>query len=238
MVAPDEPTPSDGEGMHRHVDPTDGRTYLYAMSFLDAAPRWFGCFDQPDLKANFEHRRCAARPTGRCSAITPARRLGRPGTGNLPQPPSRYPTYFVTLVCRARTTRWTAEHDGIVLGLHARARHWPSYLQEPTPRRSSRITRGPLSTRYHELFEIRYPFGEYHQAFVPDFNAGAMENPGCVTLREQLIFPLGGDQRRAQPLRSSGDRARDGAHVVRRPGHHALVGRPALDGRTVDFSLG
>ena len=42
---------SDGEGLHRHVDPADGRTYLYAMSFLDAAPRWFACFDQPDLKA-------------------------------------------------------------------------------------------------------------------------------------------------------------------------------------------
>ena len=42
---------SDGEGLHRHIDPADGRTYLYAMSFLDAAPRWFACFDQPDLKA-------------------------------------------------------------------------------------------------------------------------------------------------------------------------------------------
>ncbi|HAL26483.1 MAG TPA: aminopeptidase N, partial [Chloroflexi bacterium] len=31
----------DGEGLHRHVDPADGRVYLYAMSFLDAAPRWF-----------------------------------------------------------------------------------------------------------------------------------------------------------------------------------------------------
>src|SRR5207247_6090213 len=41
----------DGEGLHRHVDPADGRAYLYAMSFLDAAPRWFACFDQPDLKA-------------------------------------------------------------------------------------------------------------------------------------------------------------------------------------------
>jgi aminopeptidase N len=41
----------DGEGLHRHVDPADDRSYLYAMSFLEAAPRWFACFDQPDLKA-------------------------------------------------------------------------------------------------------------------------------------------------------------------------------------------
>jgi aminopeptidase N len=41
---------------------------------------------------------------------------------------------------------------------------------------------------YHRLFGIRYPFGEYHQAFVPEFNAGAMENPGCVTFRDDLVF--------------------------------------------------
>jgi len=42
--------------------------------------------------------------------------------------------------------------------------------------------------RFHELFGIRYPFGKYDQAFVPDFNALAMENPGCVTFREGLLF--------------------------------------------------
>ncbi len=41
---------------------------------------------------------------------------------------------------------------------------------------------------FHRLFGIRYPFGDYHQAFVPEFNAGAMENPGCVTFRDNLIF--------------------------------------------------
>ncbi len=41
---------------------------------------------------------------------------------------------------------------------------------------------------YHRLFGIRYPFGEYHQVFVPEFNAGAMENPGCVTLRDTYVF--------------------------------------------------
>ena len=44
---------SDGEGLHRHTDPADGKSYLYAMSFLAAAPRWFACFDQPDLKSTY-----------------------------------------------------------------------------------------------------------------------------------------------------------------------------------------
>jgi aminopeptidase N len=42
---------------------------------------------------------------------------------------------------------------------------------------------------FHRHFGIRYPFGDYHQAFVPEFNAGAMENPGCVTFRDPYLFP-------------------------------------------------
>src|SRR3546814_8713199 len=47
---------------------------------------------------------------------------------------------------------------------------------------------GQCFDEFHRLFGIRYPFGDYHQAFVPEFNAGAMENPGCVTFRDPLIF--------------------------------------------------
>ena len=47
---------------------------------------------------------------------------------------------------------------------------------------------GRCLDEFHRLFGIRYPWGEYHQAFVPDFNAGAMENPGCVTLRDTYVF--------------------------------------------------
>ena len=48
------------------------------------------------------------------------------------------------------------------------------------------------------MFGIRYPFGEYHQVFVPEFNAGAMENPGCVTFRDTYVF-----RGAATPTRSS-----------------------------------
>ena len=44
---------NDGEGLHRSVDPADGRHYIYGMSFMDAAPSVFACFDQPDLKAPY-----------------------------------------------------------------------------------------------------------------------------------------------------------------------------------------
>jgi aminopeptidase N len=172
---------TDGEGIHRHVDPADGQTYLYAMSFLDAAPRWFGCFDQPDLKASFDiDVQCPPEWTviGNGAATRSA-----PGHWQLA---STRPlaTYFVTLVAGPYASI-TAEHDGITLGVHARASLAP-HLEAEAPDILA-VTTAALD-RYHELFGIRYPFGEYHQAFVPDFNAGAMENPGCVTLRDQFIF--------------------------------------------------
>jgi aminopeptidase N len=172
---------SDGEGLHRHVDPADGKTYLYAMSFLDAAPRWFAAFDQPDLKASVTlDVRCAEDWT--VLGNGPAVSLG-PGHWRIAstQPLS---TYFVTLVAGPYYSVY-AEHDGIPLGLHTRAslaEHLDAESEDMLA-----VTKAAFD-RYHELFGIRYPFGEYHQAFVPDFNAGAMENPGCVTLRDQYVF--------------------------------------------------
>ena len=78
-----------------------------------------------------------------------------------------------------------AEHDGIRLGLHARA-SLAEHLAAEAP--AMLATTRAAFDHYHRTFGIRYPFGEYHQAFVADFNAGAMENPGCVTLREQYVF--------------------------------------------------
>lgn len=172
---------TDGEGMHRAIDPADGRQYTYAMSFLDAAPNIFACFDQPDLKAPFTlHVRTPLDwivvGNGRAEEV-------EPGVWELAttQPLS---TYFVTLVAGPYFTV-ASEHDGIRLGLECRAS-----LAEHLEREADEIltiTRQCFD-EYHRLFDIRYPFGDYHQAFVPEFNAGAMENAGCVTFRDPLVF--------------------------------------------------
>ena len=172
---------SDGEGLHRHVDPADGATYLYAMSFLDAAPRWFACFDQPDLKASYTFE-VSAPPEWTVLGNGPSTAV-QPGRWWI-APPKPLSTYFVTLVAGPYTSV-TAEHDGIRLGLHARA----SLRAELAAEAADLVEVTAQSfDYYHRLFGVRYPFGEYHQAFVPDFNAGAMENPGCVTFRDQYIF--------------------------------------------------
>ena len=172
---------NDGEGLHRHVDPADGKTYLYAMSFLDSAPRWFACFDQPDLKAIYDIE-VDCPDEWIVLGNSPATRL-ESGHWRLAtsQPLS---TYFVTLAAGPYASV-SAEHDGIPLGLHARASLAPHLHDEAED--LLRVTRDSFDA-YHALFGVRYPFGEYHQVFVPDFNAGAMENPGCVTLRDQYIY--------------------------------------------------
>ncbi len=172
---------SDGEGLHRHVDPADGEAYLYAMSFLDAGPRWFACFDQPDLKAGYRFE-VTAPATWTVLGNGPSEAVA-PGQWTI-VPPRPLSTYFVTLVAGPYASV-LAEHDGIRLGLHARASLRAELEAEAAD--MLEVTRQSFDY-YHRLFGVRYPFGEYHQAFVPDFNAGAMENPGCVTFRDGYVY--------------------------------------------------
>jgi len=171
----------DGQGLHRAVDPADGGVYIYGHIFLDAAPRVFACFDQPDLKAPYSVH-VDAPPDWQVLGNGAATRVAD-GRWDLAttQPLA---TYFVT-VCAGPYVSVRSEHDGIPLGLHARAslrgplERWAPQLLE--------VTKASFDY-YHSLFGIRYPFGEYHQVYVPEFNAGAMENPGCVTVRDSRLF--------------------------------------------------
>ncbi|MFY1672655.1 aminopeptidase N [Plantactinospora sp. WMMB334] len=171
-----------GEGLHRFVDPADGGTYLYAMSGLDNAQRIFACFDQPDLKAPVALTVTAPEEwivagNGRLAA--------GPVSGRwtfAPTPPLA--TYVVTLVAGAYAVL-RAEHDGIPLGLYCR-RSLAGILDRDAEEILT-VTRQCLD-RLHGLFGVRYPFDRYDQAFVPEFNMGAMENPGLVTFRDDYLY--------------------------------------------------
>jgi aminopeptidase N len=172
---------NNGLGLHRFIDPADGQAYLYAMTFLDAAPQMFGCFDQPDLKA----------PVTMSVTADPSWVLAANGAG-AQTAPGRWEfattkplaTYFTTLLAGPyHVLRST--HDGIPLGLYVRA-SLASQLDAQAPEIFA-ITSACFD-QFHERFGLRYAFGKYDQAFVPEFTAGAMENPGCVTLRDEFIF--------------------------------------------------
>ncbi|NIK59651.1 aminopeptidase N [Kribbella shirazensis] len=171
----------DGEGLHRAVDAADGLAYTYAMSFLDAGPRIFACFDQPDLKAPY-----------RLTVTAPQEWLVLGNGGSTQVSPGRWQlaetkplsTYFVTIVA-GPYHQITDSHDGIALSVVSR-----QSLKEALEREAADIFEVTKQSfdEYHRMFGYRYPFGEYHQAFVPEFNAGAMENPGCVTFRDSMVF--------------------------------------------------
>ncbi|WP_110183464.1 aminopeptidase N [Nocardioides solisilvae] len=171
----------DGEGLHHSVDPADGRRYVYGMSFMDAAPSIFACFDQPDLKAPYTLH--VTTPTDWKVFGNGAAEEVEPGRWELATTPP-LSTYFVTLVAGPYHLL-TDEHDGIPLGLSAR-QSLAADLEKDADELFG-LTRASFD-ELHRLFGIRYPFGAYHQAFVPEFNAGAMENPGCVTFRDPLVF--------------------------------------------------
>jgi len=173
-----------GEGMHRFTDPADGETYLYTMCAMSDAPRVFTAFDQPDLKAVFDVR-VTAPPRWTVLGNGIATRDAAPADGrwNLaPTPPIS--TYLVALAAGPYHSVHT-EHAGLPFGLHVR-RSLAPHLEADADELFD-LTRRCFD-RYHEIFDEPYPFDSYDQAFVPEFNMGAMENPGLVTFRDEFVF--------------------------------------------------
>jgi aminopeptidase N len=176
------PYSNTGEGLHRFVDPADGRVYLYGHMFMEGARRVFPCFDQPDLKAPYTLSVTAPVDWLVAANGAPAGEAvdGRHTFAEtLP-----LATYLFTLIAGPYHA-CTDEHDGIPLALYARQSLAP--FLDADAEELFTVTRQCLD-RYHELFELRYPFGPYQQAFVPEFNFGAMENPGLVIFRDEFIY--------------------------------------------------
>jgi aminopeptidase N len=171
-----------GEGLHRFVDPEDGQVYLYSQAFLDDAPRMFACFDQPDLKAPVTL--AVTAPPDWTVLGNEAGRETAPGRWEFgtTRPLS---TYMVAVVA-GPYHGVRARHDGIDLGVWCRASMRP-FLDDA---RMLATTRRGLDY-YRRLFDGPYPFGKYDEVMVPEFNAGAMENPGLVTFRDDLFMPRG-----------------------------------------------
>ena len=173
----------DGEGLHHFVDPADDAVYVCATSAVDNAKRWFACFDQPDLKATYTLEVFCHDASWTVIGNGAASAEAADGRWRLATTP-RISTYLVTLVAGP----WHSvlgRHGDIPLGVHAR-RSLATELDRDAAE-LLQLTADSFDV-FHDLFGIAYPFGEYHQVFVPEFNWGAMENPGCVTFRDQLVF--------------------------------------------------
>ena len=172
-----------GEGLHRFVDPVDGHVYLYSQFETADCKRLFACFDQPDLKARYTLTVTAPEDwevISNAVAEPVENGVHRFATTEL------LSTYLVALIAGPYAS-WhdTYSDDGgdIPLGLYCRA----SLAQHMDAERLFRETKQGFGF-FHESFGVRYPFGKYDQLFVPEFNAGAMENAAAVTFLEDYVF--------------------------------------------------
>ncbi|MFM9442065.1 aminopeptidase N [Streptomyces acidiscabies] len=176
-----------GEGLHRFVDPEDGEVYLYTQYEPADSRRVFANFEQPDLKAPF---RFEVRAPEGWTVWSNGVGTQTDGVWRFAEtkPISTYitcvvagPYHYVTdAYARTLSDGTTLE---IPLGAMCRKGLAPHFDADDV----FLVTKQGLDF-FHDHFDYPYPFGKYDQAFVPEYNLGAMENPGLVTFREEYIF--------------------------------------------------
>ncbi|WP_431870543.1 aminopeptidase N [Nocardiopsis eucommiae] len=174
-----------GEGLHRFVDPVDDSVYLYSQFETADAHRMFTCFDQPDLKSTFELTVFAPPSWEVVSNSAPDVEREAAGEERVRWhfPATEVMSTYITALIAGPYHVVRDEHDGIPLGLYCRA----SLAEHLDSEALFEVTKQGFDF-FHGLFDLRYPFGKYDQLFVPEFNAGAMENAGAVTFLEDYVF--------------------------------------------------
>ncbi len=177
-----------GEGLHRFVDAADGQAYCYSQFEVPDARRVYTTFEQPDLKATFTFTvKVPSGWTVLSNAPTPEPERAEDGWTYrfaATEPISTYITAIVAGPYQGATGALTSS-DGreIPLGVWCRA----SLADHLDAEAIMEVTRQGFAF-YESQYGIPYPFSKYDQIFVPEYNAGAMENAGCVTFRDEYIY--------------------------------------------------
>ena len=178
-----------GEGLHRFVDPVDGEVYLYTQFEVPDSRRVFAVFEQPDLKATFQFT-VTAPASWKVISNSPTPEPVPSGEGVATwefEPTPRISSYITALIAGPYESTFSeltsASGRVIPLGIFARKSLWQyldaDYIFEKTRQGFA---------YYEDKFDYPYPFAKYDQLFVPEFNAGAMENAGAVTFTEVYVF--------------------------------------------------
>ena len=176
-----------GEGLHRFVDDADDQTYLYTQYEPADARRVFACFEQPDLKAPFTFEVTAPDGWEVLSNQPATQTLSVDGAQRVTFAPTLPISTYITAIAAGPYHRvassWSRGELTVELGALCRASLAPHLDADNV----FDITRQGLDF-YAEHFDYPYPFGKYDQIFVPEYNLGAMENPGLVTFTEAYVF--------------------------------------------------
>ena len=178
-----------GEGLHRFVDPVDEQVYLYTQFEVADTRRMFPVFEQPDLKATFQFAVTAPADWDVVSnQPTPEPFPVADGVARWEFSPTPVISCYITALIAGpyvKTTDSLVSSDGrtIELGLFARR----SLFEYVDAEEMFEVTKQGFEF-FESQFGVPYPFEKYDQLFVPQFNAGAMENAGAVTFVESYVF--------------------------------------------------
>ncbi len=180
----------DGIGLHKFTDPEDGLEYIYTHFEPFDAHRLFPCFDQPDIKASYRLR-VGAPAEWAVVGNSPEVGRGNAGDGQVireyEQTP-RFSTYLVALVAgpyHVFEETYESADGSQAVPLKVLCRE--SLAKHMDPDEFFETTKQGLAF-FGEFFDFPYPFAKYDQVFVPEFNMGAMENVGCITFSERMVF--------------------------------------------------
>lgn len=193
-----------GEGLHRSVDPSDGNVYLYSQFEVPDARRVYAVFDQPDIKAVFDFSVLAAESWTVLSnqpvhAVSSVDGMTAEGTlGDHPAERVRLWTFeptvtmssYLTAICAGPYAEWHTEYaneDGrtVPMGMYCRQALKDAMAKDVDYLFD--VTKAGFAF-YAKTWGIPYPYAKYDQIYVPEYNAGAMENIGLVTIRDQYVF--------------------------------------------------
>lgn len=176
-----------GEGLHRFVDPADDRVYLYSQFEVPDARRVFTTFEQPDLKSVFTFTVTAPSHWVVVSnAATPEPEAAGEGASVWRFPTTKRMSTYITAIVAGEYHGEFDTYEGkfgtIPLGHYCRQ----SLTEHMDTAELVKLTKQSFAW-FEEQFDYPYPFGKYDQLYVPEYNAGAMENAGCVTLRDEYL---------------------------------------------------
>lgn len=183
-----------GEGLHRFVDPADGEVYLYTQFEVPDSRRVFAVFEQPDLKAAFRftvtapaHWQVVSNQPTPAPVSAGVDADGAPTATWAFEPTPRISSYITALIAGpydvVRDELTSSDGRTIPLGVFSRKSLSEfldaDYIFEKTKQGFA---------YFEDKFAVPYPFDKYDQLFVPEYNAGAMENAGAVTFTEVYVF--------------------------------------------------
>ncbi len=176
-----------GEGLHRFVDPVDDRVYTYSQFEVPDARRVYTTFEQPDLKSVFTFV-VTAPEDWKVVSNSPSPEAQPAGDGKAVwrfEPTMRMSTYVTAVVAgeyHEVQDVYHGKHGDIPLGHYCRQ----SLVEHLDRDEVVKLTKAGFEF-FEDAFDFPYPFGKYDQLYVPEYNMGAMENAGCVTLRDEYL---------------------------------------------------